>query len=275
MSTKSIAHLSLYRRWTVSSLLARSLADRRLMTILIGVGTGLMSFGVAVMYPALADTLAEFDLGEAFDNLFGSSGLGTPEGWLSTEMYSIWIPGSIIALVIVDGGRSIAGEQEDLSIGLLAANPISRVRLIIIKTAAMWVHMLVASALISAGTWAGVVVVDLDMAQSSVWFAAVHVVAFGTMIVGFTALIAAVLGKRKPTMLVVGAVAFIAYMAAALLPISPDLADWAQSSPWYYYWSSDPLVNGIDWTHVAVMTAIGITLFVASVATFNRKDLRG
>lgn len=272
MTTDRIAAMSPYRRWTVRSLFAKSLADRRLFTILLGVGVGLMSFAVAALYPALADSLAELNLGEAMESMFGG-GIGTPEGWLSVEMYSVWIPGTIIALVIVDGGRSIAGEQEDLSIGLLAANPMGRTKMLVDKTAAIAIHMTAASMLISIGTWLGVVVVDLDMDHRAIWAALVHVLAFGVMIIGLTALIAVMIARRRATMVVVGTVAFVAYMVAVLLPISPDLADWAKLSPWHYYWSSDPLLNGIDWTHVAVMAAIGAALFTAALVAFNRKDL--
>lgn len=245
------------------------------MTVLIGLGVGLMSFLVASMFPALEDTLAELDLGPAFDGLVGAGGFSTPQGWLGGEMYSILIPASIISLVVVDAGRSIAGEEEDLSLGLLASNPISRSKILFDKSIAVVVHIVVATAILSLLTWSGVVVVGLDMDASYVWAAMVHVVAFGFMMTGAAVFFCVLLGKRVITMITVGGLAFVAYMVSALLPISADLAGWAKLSPWYYYWAENPLLSGVNWADVGVMAAIGIVLFGFAFVRFARKDLRG
>jgi ABC-2 type transport system permease protein len=275
MSTNTIVPISWFQRFRVRSVLTKSIADRRVMTVLIGVGVGFMAFLVAAMFPALEDTLADFDLGPAFDSFFGASGMSTPEGWLSTEVFSIMAPAAIAALVIADAARSIASEMEDLSIGLLAANPISRTSVIRDKSMAIVLHCIVASALIGLFTWLGVVLIDLDMDPNLVWSAALSLAMLGFMVAGTAMLFSVLIGKRSMAMMAVGGVAFVAYMVSVLLPINADMAAWAKLSPWYYYWGGDPLVNGINWVYLCVMGAVGLVMFALALVVFRRKDLQG
>ncbi|MCB1247490.1 MAG: ABC transporter permease subunit [Acidimicrobiia bacterium] len=274
MASSTIIDLSWYQRLRIRSLLAKSLADRRLMTLLIGVGIGGMSFLVASMFPALESTLADLDLGPAFEAIFGAGGMSTPEGWMSAEMYTLLVPGALVALVIIDAGRSIAGEMESLSIGLLASNPLSRTRILVDKAIAVVLHMVGCALTIGVFTWAGVVVIGLDMDATHVWGATIHTVGLGLMLSGAAVLFSVVIGRRVPAMIVVGSLAFVAYMVAVLFAVSEDLAGWAKISPWHYYWADNPLLAGVDWTDVAVMAAIGGLLFLLAVPVFNRKDLR-
>ncbi len=273
MSTKTIVPLSWPQRLRIRSVLTKSVADRRVMTVLIGFGVGVMAFLVAAMFPALEDALAEFDLGPAFESFFGEGGMSSPQGWLSTEVFSIMAPGAIAALVIVDAARSVASEMEDLSIGLLASNPVSRMRMFGAKSVAVVVHAAVASLLIGLFTWLGVVIVGLEMDAANVWAATLHVFVLGVMVAGAAVLFSVVFGKRVPAMMATGGIAFIAYMVSVLLPINNDLADWAKLSPWHYYWANDPLSNGVEWVDLAVMAAIGLLMFALGALVFRRKDL--
>jgi ABC-2 type transport system permease protein len=60
----------------------------------------------------------------------------------------------------------------------------------------------------------------------------------------------------------------------AFLPLNDSLAGYAKWSPFYYYLSSDPLVNGMHWGHGALLAGLAVGLIVLSVALFDRRDLR-
>jgi hypothetical protein len=47
----------------------------------------------------------------------------------------------------------------------------------------------------------------------------------------------------------------VAYFANALLPQASWGETAVKASPWYYYFSSDPLANGPDFVHLAVLAA--------------------
>ncbi len=42
----------------------------------------------------------------------------------------------------------------------------------------------------------------------------------------------------------------------------------------YYYLSSDPLINGMHWGHAAVLGGLFVILVAAAVVLFQRRDLR-
>jgi hypothetical protein len=45
-------------------------------------------------------------------------------------------------------------------------------------------------------------------------------------------------------------------------------------SPFYYYLTSDPLVNGMHWGHGAALIALTAGLTALSTVLFERRDLR-
>ena len=63
-------------------------------------------------------------------------------------------------------------------------------------------------------------------------------------------------------------------MANGLLPFSENLSGLVKWQPFYYYLSSDPLMNGMNWGHGAVLTVLTIVLIALSVVLFQRRDLR-
>jgi len=68
--------------------------------------------------------------------------------------------------------------------------------------------------------------------------------------------------------------AFGLYVVNGFLPFSESFAGLAKWSPFYYYLSSDPLLNGMNWGHGAVLLGLFIVLVAAAVALFDRRDLR-
>jgi ABC-2 type transport system permease protein len=59
-----------------------------------------------------------------------------------------------------------------------------------------------------------------------------------------------------------------------MLPLA-GLGRWAELSPWHYALGSDPLRNGVDLPHLALLSALGALALALAVITFARRDLRG
>lgn len=275
MTTGTITQLTARKRWAVSSLRARSIAERMGLTLWIALGVGMMSGVVAAMYPSLEESLLEFDLGgvmEAF--LFGSS-IASPVGWITTEMYSMVVPFAIVALAVVDGARSFADEEERRIVGLLAANPIGRTRLVVDKSIGIIVHVVIASVLTGVLLWTGVVLIGLDIEVGNIAAAHLHLVMLGIMAGGGILVASAAIGRRVAAMLAVAAVAGVAFIVATFMPVFAGYEGWAKASPWHYFFGSNPLANGVDWAHIAVMAGVGILLYVIGWFIFARRDLPG
>ena len=69
-------------------------------------------------------------------------------------------------------------------------------------------------------------------------------------------------------------VAVVAFIINGFLPLNNSTAAWAKVSPFYYYLSSDPLINGMPWGHAAVLGGLFLILVALSVWFFQRRDLR-
>ena len=65
----------------------------------------------------------------------------------------------------------------------------------------------------------------------------------------------------------------VAYFANALLP----QASWGDTavrlSPWYYYFGSDPMTNGANVGHLAVLAALTAAASAAAVWFYDRRDI--
>ena len=64
------------------------------------------------------------------------------------------------------------------------------------------------------------------------------------------------------------------FIMNGFLPLNESTEAWARLSPFHYYLSSDPLMNGMAWGHAAILTAVFILGIIVAVAAFNRRDLR-
>lgn len=274
-STGTIVELSWWKRWSISSVFARSVADRMALTLWIGVGLGLMGFMVAAMFDSLVEALEDMDLGAVMEVFLAGSAINTPEGWLSAEMYTLMVPMGVVALAVVDGARSFAGEEELRSIGMLGSNPVSRTSVIVEKAAAIAVHVLIASVIVAASVAAGDAVFGLGMSPGNIWAASLHALMLGLVFGAATMLVSALLGKRLPTMLTVAAIAGVAYLVATFFPLIDSLERWAELSPWHYYYSTNPLANGADWGHLGVMAVITAGTALAGWYIYARRDLPG
>ncbi len=275
MTTDTIVQLPARKRLAVSSLFARSVADRMGLTLWIGIGIGLMSLMVAAMYSSLEETLLDFELGGAMEAFLFGSDIASPVGWISAEMYSMMVPMAIVALAVIDGGRSFAGEEEDRSIGLLAANPISRTRIIADKVAAMSVHVVIASILMGFLLWVGVAAFSLDISAGNIAATHVHLILLGLIFGGGVVVASAALARRIPAMLAVAGFAGVAFIIATFMPIFEGYENWAKVSPWYYFYGSNPLANGMNWADVGVMAAISVALYTIGWFLYMKRDLPG
>jgi len=182
---------------------------------------------------------------------------------------------TLAAMSIAMGSASIAGEERKGTIGLLLSNPQSRTNVLVGKAAAMVVLTgLGALVLWGAGELAPVIL-DVSISGTHVGAFALHLFVMAVFF-GFLAMaIGAWTGSPGAASGVAAAVMLVSFVAAGLFPIIEGLESLAKAFPWYYFIGSQPVNNGADWGHLAVLLA-GIVLFAgASLVGVNRRDLKG
>lgn len=237
---------------------------------------GVMGVLMGPMYTAIDTDIAT--LGEEFPDaimaLAGDGDLSTPEGWFQVETFSLMAPIAIILVSVVIGARAMAGEESNRTIGLLLANPVPRSRLVLEQALAMTVD----AAAVGASTFAGVAVANLvsglDMSYAGIAATSVLVTLLGLVFGALALALSAATGRaRVATYWTVGA-AVTSHLLNSFLPLSERLDGWVRLTPHHYFLGDDPLNNGLNWGHAAVLAGLAVALIGVAVWTFDRRDLR-
>ncbi len=258
----------------LTTVFSKTVLDRwRGVTITVVSLSVLLVFAMAV-YRNL-DLSIYSDLPASFQSIIGIPEDADVASLAYSAIYNSYGALALGGLAIAMGAAFIAGEERRGTIGVLLGNPKSRTDVLVSKAAAML-------ALLGAGFLAlwGVGVISPELL--SVEIADLHVGAFtlhlaaSTLLYGFLALaIGAWTGRTGPAIGVPAAVMVVSFFAVGLLPLVSGWEDLAKVFPWYYLGGSEPLLNGVDWMHVAILLAGSAVLFVVALVGVNRRDLRG
>ncbi len=235
---------------------------------------------MASLFPSIREASADMQgyiesMPEAFRRAFmgESTDFSDAVTYLDGELFSFMTPLFVLIFAIGLATAQVAAEEENGTLSLLLAYPISRRRLLaqkygvlLVGTAALCgahlVTMVACDALVGLGLRAG----DVLAAHLGLMLLGLSVatVAFAT---------GAATGRRGPTIAVGAAVAAVAY----LLNIVAQLVDalhWARwLSLFHYYGGAEPLRLGFRPAHAAAL--LGVTAGAALVAwlAFERRDV--
>lgn len=228
------------------------------------------------MYTFIDDTIARF--GDAFPEgmmeLFGGGDLSTPEGWYQIETFGLMAPIAFMLVTVTIGSRAMAGEEANRTMGLLLANPIKRSTVVLEKTFAMVVYALIVGIALFAGVALGSAFGGLGMSPGRIAAATALGMLLGLVFGGLSLAISAATGRSRVAVFATIGVALAFFVADGFLPLSDSLAGLAKMTPVYYYLGSDPLNNGMNWGHGAVLLGLFVLLVAAAVWLFDRRDVR-
>ncbi|HSF87690.1 MAG TPA: ABC transporter permease subunit, partial [Acidimicrobiia bacterium] len=183
-------------------------------------------------------------------------------------------PLAVMIVTVVVGSRALAGEEANNTMGLLLANPITRSSIVWEKCVAMVVLAFLVGAGIFAGAALGSIAGGLGMNLANLGAASLLVTLLGLVIGALALLLGAMTGRVRTAVYGSVGLALTFYIANAFLPLDDSVAGLARWTPNYYYLTSDPLVNGLDWGHGAVLATLTVVLMAAAAVLFQRRDLR-
>ena len=235
-----------------------------------------MGVMIGPMYNLLDEALLSLSdsLPEAVMAAFGGGDMSTPEGWYQIETFGLMAPIAVMAATVMIGGRALAGEEANRTMGLLLANPIRRSTVVLQKTFAMVIAGLVVGIATFAGVVGGSLVGGLGMSIGNIAATSLLVTLLGLAFGALALALSAATGRVPVAIYGAVGLALVFFLLNAFLPISDRLAGWAKVSPFYYYLGSDPLVNGMHWGHGALLALLIVALIAFSVALFQKRDLR-
>lgn len=257
----------------LANVFTKTIRDRVNATLIGTVSVGLMLIFAMVVYRDV-DTSFYFDLPPAVLELFGIPAQGDSGTLAFSAMFNYIGVFVLAGLAITVGASAIAGEERAGTLGLLLGNPLSR-RSVLLSKALALLTATGAGALI---LWFFSTVVPdwVDVDMSGIQVGAVMIALFThSLFYGFLALaIGSWTGKRGLASGVAVGVMVAGYLGAALLPLIDSVSWLARIFPWYYFSSSQPVINGVDWAHMAVLFGATVVCFALAWVGIVRRDLR-
>ena len=155
----------------------------------------------------------------------------------------------------------------------MLSDPTTRLQVLIQKFAAMVVATSALAFVLWLGVAIGAAIVDMDL---SLWRTA-QVTLSGTLLgILFGALalmLGSAFGNRGLSTGIASALALGTYFMYSLAPLVEGLEQAEKVFPFYYYIGADPLTNGLDLAHAAVLIGITAALLAVAIVTFERRDL--
>lgn len=265
------------------TVLVRFLRDRRRSTLWWILGVVLTVLLTVGFYPSIEgqDSFDEMaaEMPEAMRELFGLGGafsMSSPEGFLQSQLFATMLPILLIVFGIAIGARAIGGSEEDGTLELLLANPVTRRRVLLERYGTLVLLHLVLLAVMLVSTLAVGVPVGATEGIPMAWLAAASggVLLLGLLYATVAFTVGALTGRRGRAIAVASAVAIGGYLVEGLGSAADALRPAQALSPWHWFLERNMLGEGIAWRAILLPLAVVVALVAVAVPGFERRDLR-
>jgi ABC-2 type transport system permease protein len=254
--------------------LRRVLRDHRRGFAIWAAALAAITFFYMSFWPTMGQTMVEAIEGmpQGLMAAMGYDRIGTAAGYLEAVVYGLLGPVLLLVHGIALGGRLIAGQEEDGTLELDFAAPLSRARVYWGRLAAAW---LLVTGLVAAITLAVLVsnpTFDLDVSPANVAAAGIGLwlLVGGFVTVAFA--VGAATGRRGLAVGAVAALAVITYVFRGVANAA-GIDVYANFSPLAWFLRPDPLANGLDLASTLQLAAITLVAAPVGLWRFRRRDL--
>ncbi len=257
----------------LANVFTKTIQDRWISAVVGGLSLGLLLWMGMAVYRDI-DLGVYTSLPEAMRTLMGIPGDADVTTLAYGAIYSTYGALTLTGIAISVGASTIAGEERDGTIGLLLGNPRSRTQVLVAKAGSLIVITGLGGVLLLSGGYLVPAMLGVELGSTAVGALILHMVVCA-LFYGFLALaLGSWTGNRAVASGATVAVMLLSFVAVGVLPLIERLAGAVEFFPWYYYDGSDPIINGVSGSHVAVLGA-GIAVFAAiALVGVNRRDLR-
>ncbi len=198
----------------------------------------------------------------------------TPAGFLTARLFYLLLPLILSILAIGLGSSLLAREENEGTVELLLARPISRGRLLGAKALAALLIMIIVGG-VALGTivllsWLVKIEISLKVIAAASGLAILLATLFGAIAFWVTTL------GRSARLASVGLAAFVGLGSYIIASLSTNV-DWlklpAHFLPYYYYRPSEVLAGTYNWWYALGFAGVIIVLYIWAWAAFRRRDI--
>lgn len=233
---------------------------------------------VDAFYPSIAGDPA-FDqmmqeIPESLRPLIGPDSLTSPVGYLSSQLYLVFLPAVLLVFAIGRGTSALAGEEEAHTLDLILAQPVSRGSLYLQKLAGLVVGvvLLALASLVPTLLLAGPTGLDLPVTSllSVTMQLAGLLILFGVLALA----VSAAVGRKGAGIAVSAGFAFLTFLIDGLGQSVDWLGHLRPLTPWRWYDATSALQGDPVGPSLLVLLAAAVVLAVLGLLAFRRRNLR-
>jgi ABC-2 type transport system permease protein len=256
-----------------SALIRKTLADVRGATLGIALVIAAIALLDLAVYPSYKESLADFEIPDALKGFLGeATDLSSPAGFLSAEFFS-WVPLLLITLAIVAGSAAFAGEEGAGTLDLLLAQPVKRWRVVVEKTAALTLAVILCALAGLAGFLIGRIWVDIEIGTGRFALATANMIPLVLLFLMLSLWASAALPTRGAAAMLLTGLVIVTYFVQILGEVVPILGTVRKLSPFYWSDASRVLLHGFAWTRPAVFLALAAVCLLMAIWSFERREI--
>lgn len=255
-------------------LFVKAMRDLRGQTIWWGVGMAFMLGIMVALFPSIGDIYGDIfeELPDEWAGFAGDGDFSTLAGFLSAEFFSF---GQIALAVfaILAGGAAIVGEENQGTMDLLLSQPVSRMRVVLVKLGALIASITVIIAVTTLGfVIPALFIGELDsLGRFAVAF--LLLIPFEVTIALAAALLAQLFGSRAVGGSILAGLLVASYMLDALSGVNATLEALRPAYLTSYFQGQQALNGAVDWAYVSVSLVAMVALALGNVVLFLRRDI--
>lgn len=261
---------------TPTSVVRGVMSDQRRSLVFWSIALAAVSAIYITFYPAIGEQqmvdMAEM-IPEDMAAALGYDRLGDAAGYLTATVFGLLGPALLLVFSIGTGGRLLAGGEEDGTLELELAHPVSRRSVYLERLVGLWANVAILVLVLAGVSLALVVVLDLDVGLAGVTAGSLGLLLFVVAHATVAFALGAATGRRAVGLAAAAGLAVVGYVGDAIGPMVEG-AEWLQTiSPWYWFLGGDPLVEGIDLGGFALLLALAVIAAAVGLLRFERRDL--
>lgn len=233
---------------------------------------------LGTMFPEIqkmGDSMQQLLENPAVKAFLGSEGFAfsTYEGFMKTYLSVYWGLG-VGGFTAFVASSYLAGEIERKTSDLLLSLPISRVKLVLIRYAAIIPMILGLAAAVILALFGGAAVIGQSLPVGPTLWLGVFMVAFALAVASIGMLISAVLSDSKQAMLITLGLVLVMYFMQTLGSSLKGL-EWISNLSLFNYFDMGDIMlrHVISYTDLGVLLGIAIVILGLAVFAFNRRDI--